>query len=570
MNKGNRFIKEKTSYLIYLAAFILSAIPALFLSAPFVEDSLGTMAMAAYLSGNDFSDFLIEKGFYYKYGQSLFYLPVFFCVHNPALRYKLLLVVNSVITAFIPVIIYKTGIKHLRMSQMDSAFTGLLSGCMPATLLYAKLTWAEPVLFTVPWIIIYIVLELFDVDSELKSLYNEEARADSYQGKLRLYRAYSLDDIRSKETLDIPVSVMLAHNDLVKRKSRLSILLAFTSTFAFMAHQRGIVVVIAVFMFLLLTRVVYKVHLVNPYGYGIGLVFMLVIDRILDGWLKGTVYRGAELKHNLLSAFLHPEIYQKLFSLRGLVVVARSVFGWLFNSSVSGMGFAILGMFLCIGCFWGLGKRKNYFSIKFKYMALLGSLFYVGAFLLGILFFFEGAYGYWDGSMVTRCDHLVFGRYLESSLPVMMYLGLYGITRLSQPGNVVDLREMGIKKTVFIAAMVQGVLLIYFTMRVAPVMDGVDSYVHSIMSMNICFDMSGVTLAQDHISNLPMALIIAGIVSLLVYVATCLLFKGNNKRLSYMIHGVLFCYIYLRSFADILYRVDTNAMTDFARYYLGR
>ena len=117
MSRGRDSNKDNTVFLIYLAAFLLSAIPAMFLSAPFVEDSLGTMGAAAYLTGHDWGDFLVEKGFYYKYGQTLFYLPVFLLFHEPMMRYKALLVVNSVITAFIPVIIYRISTRHLEMEN---------------------------------------------------------------------------------------------------------------------------------------------------------------------------------------------------------------------------------------------------------------------------------------------------------------------------------------------------------------------------------------------------------------------------------------------------------------------
>ncbi len=562
--------KIQAQHLIYIVSFLLSAIPALFLTAPFVEDSLGTMAAAAYLAGSDFSEFLIEKGFYYKYGQSLFYLPVFVLIHNPALRYKALLIINSAVMSFIPLIIYKISISHLRIQKSDAICISLISGCMPSALLYAKLTWAEPMLFLIPWIIIYITLNLYDTDENIKSLYRKLNNDNKSHKNLHLYRPYSLDDLKSKETLDIPVSTMLSHNDLIREKSRLSILLAFVSVLAFMSHQRGIVVVIAVFLFLLLTRIIYKTHLVSPISYSISLIISLLADRYLDYWLKNTVYHGAALQHNLLSAFLRPEIYQKLLSAQGLKVIIRTFFGWLFNSVTSGMGFPLLGMLLCISCAFAITKSKSYFSVKFKLIALLASLLYVGAFLLGMLFFFEGGYDYWSGAFVERCDHLVFGRYLESSLPVMMFLGLYGITRLSQPGNVVDLREKAIKKCAIKAAIIQCLLLIYFSLRISPAMENVDSYVHSIMSMNLCFDMTGVTVTKDLITNLPAALIIAGIAALIVYIVSSFLLNGKNNRLAYLIIGVVFIYIYLRSFIDILYRIDKYAMTDFARYYLGR
>ena len=56
---------------------MISVIPALFYTAPAFEDGLGTMATAAYLAGHDWSDFLVEDGYYYKYGQAFWYIIPF-------------------------------------------------------------------------------------------------------------------------------------------------------------------------------------------------------------------------------------------------------------------------------------------------------------------------------------------------------------------------------------------------------------------------------------------------------------------------------------------------------------
>lgn len=544
----------KYVFRIYLFSFIMSAVPALFLSSPQVEDALGTMGAAAFLTGRDWGDFLVEKGFYYKYGMTLFYLPVYMCIHDPVLRYKALLITNSFLMAFIPVLIYKNGRRHLSFSDMDAACMALISGCMPSALLYGKLTWAEPVLFLIPWMIIHISLELSDV--------SQGACADS--------RCVS--------------NSLLVGKHLFSRQNVLSAVLAWTCVYAFMCHQRGIVIVIATVIFLIVYKMRNGRHLVRKFVFVINLIAALCIDRVLDSWLKLYVFKGAELKHNLLSSFLHIEKYRKMLSLHGLYTLFISLLGWLYNSAVSGLGITLLGIVLCLCCGLGISNSRRRYKGKLKMIMLLGSLLFAGAFALGILFFFETAYDYWNLTAVDRCDHLVFGRYLESTLPVMMYIGLCAMNSGGDVAVRVDgfeqgdrnKLEYGIKKgrrlsfsIGYMVFLLMAMLTAIFTTNIAPAMRGVDCYVHSLMSMNICFDMKDVKLTQDIIPNLSMALIIFGVVSCICYVILLRLFRSGRKKAAFTVIGIIYLYIYLRSFFDILYRVDAYSLTDYAVYYLG-
>ena len=514
--------KKKFALVIYLFSFLLSFIPALFLTAPQVEDALGTMGAAAYLTGHQWGPFLVEKGFYYKYGISELYLPVFLLARDPVLRYKLLLTINSALMAFIPVMGYRIGEKHLGMMAEDAAAVSLIAGGMPSALLYGKLTWAEPVLFTMPWVVIFVVLELAE---------------GTISGT---------------------------------RRRALSAALALATVFAFMSHQRGIVLIAAVCMLLALVRIVYKVSLVDVVSFGVFLAAGLAIDRLLDSWTKNTVYLGAELKYNTLGHFLKPEVYGKLLSAKGLVFGLRTALGWLFNSAASGFGITLFGMVVCVSLGFGIRDVKGKLD-KFKVIVLFGSLLYVGAFLLGMLFFSEDLYDYWAGINVYRCDHLVFGRYLESVLPVMMYIGLVSLGRIGRKDeDLPEKKALGILAGV--TAGLMALLTAYFAVKIAPAMEGVDSYIHSLMSMNICFDMSGVTLTQDVISNLPVALVIFGAVSCVIFlICICLVFAPGRKfgiRPVYVILAVMFLYIYMRNMWDVLYRVDTCSLTEYARFYL--
>ncbi len=498
---------------LFFICFTISALPCLFLSAPPVEDALGTMAAAAYISGVDYRQFLAADGYFYKYGQAVMYLPVFLCVKDPVLRYKVMLMMNSALDALIPVIAFRIGTGYLKLDKRVAAGFALISSLMPSALLYSKYTWAEPVLFLVPWTVLLLLLKL--------------AAADDSHG--------------------------------VKR--RLSAYLAWVSAYAFMSHQRGIVIILAVVLTILILRTLCKKETVDASIFTVNLIAALAVDRLCNYWLRQVVYLGVKPKHNTLAAFLRPEIYIKLFSLQGFKVTMRTLLGWLYNLGVSGLGVTLVGLIAALLVTISVLSHRNMKQSSSEcVMGLFVSLYFLGELSLGMLFFFETMYGYWDGSMIERCDHLVFGRYIESIYPLLFYLGIFNI-------YTSDKKE-GLRRCIIsLAAMV--VLTIYYAYRLAPAMEGVDSYVHSLMSMNFSFDMAGVTTTRDVISNLPTALILFGVVACILAAVLFLLMLSGRARQAIVLALIVFLYIYIRSFGDIIYRVDAMRMTEYAKIYLG-
>ena len=148
----NRYFRR----LLYISSFVISVIPALFYTAPAFEDGLGTMATAAYLTGHDWSTFLAEDGYYYKYGQSLWYILPFLLIDHAVIRYKVMLVINSALTALIPVAAYDISVRYMAVDQSDALWVSALTGLFPSILLYNKYTWAETNLLLIPWLILLL------------------------------------------------------------------------------------------------------------------------------------------------------------------------------------------------------------------------------------------------------------------------------------------------------------------------------------------------------------------------------------------------------------------------------
>lgn len=492
---------------LYLITFVISVIPCFFYTAPAFEDGLGTMATAAFLLKHDWSEFLAQDGYYYKYGQSLWYLSAFMLVKNPIVRYRIMLVLNSMLTSFIPVICYEISVRYMQIKKETSIYISCAVGLFPSILLYNKYTWAETNLLLLPWLILLLQMKLF-LDSDM-----DKKKARFYSG-----------------------------------------ILALLAVYAFMSHQRGIVIMIATTMTILVMWSVKKQAL-SLHSYFLCLLLGMLADRMISAWQKAKVYGGAELAHNTLADFLKPEIYQKLFSVEGLAAWSGTFWGWLFQCVCSTFGIAVIGIIFFLIIIGRCFRRKSLETAE-DIFALQGGLSFLGAFMLGLLFFFQVMYEYFAGNAVERCDHLLFGRYLESSLPMLLYAGLLYISK-----------NKGARKVITMSVMTHVGLLVFTSIRLLPLMKGVNCYVHSLMSLNLFMKTASVTATLDIIPNYTEAIFAFGIFSLLVSIIFLLMARRNIRAACVMVCAV-FLMIYVWNSITVTGRIDRLGMTQYAQFYL--
>lgn len=526
--------KIPVSVLLYAITFPLSLIPAFFYTAPAFEDGLGTMAAAAYLAGYDWSDFLAADGYYYKYGQSLWYLLPFFLIPHAVLRYRVMLIINSVLTSFIPVLAWRIAEGKLHIERRTAFLIAFLTGIYPSILLYSKYTWAETNLMVLPWVCLLLLLKIYGIEE--------------------------------------------------RHRIRDSIFLAVTVVYAYMSHQRGMVLILAVTLTLVCLQFTLQrmscmrcvshntscgSHSAIPYdekkgifwpAYLLTLGAGLLVDFILSGWQKTYVYAGAVMEHNTLRDFLQPELYRKLLSAEGLRVVLDTAVGWLFHSGASTFGCAFLGLLFMIGVVWRWLRGQERQEYGYLVVSLLGLFCYFGALALGLLFFFQDLYGYFDGSRVERCDHLLFGRYLESSVPILLFLGLTVLWG-GKKGAGWRLRWMALSLDVCVT--------LATAFRLLPLMDHVSCYVHSLMALNLFMDTSDITGTLDVIPNYAEALAAFGVLSLLIFIFLLCARGKKGRRCSAVVLCILFLWIYMYNSVTVTGRVDGCGESRYAEVYLN-
>ncbi len=68
----------QAEWYIFAIVFAVQIAGIFFRSVPIITDELNPMAFGFLLRGDDWGNYLAADGYYYKYGQLLFYLPLIF------------------------------------------------------------------------------------------------------------------------------------------------------------------------------------------------------------------------------------------------------------------------------------------------------------------------------------------------------------------------------------------------------------------------------------------------------------------------------------------------------------
>ncbi|MBE5958098.1 MAG: hypothetical protein E7254_04450 [Lachnospiraceae bacterium] len=372
---------KSISILMYLAFAAVSVFYGIHLCVPLVLDEVGTIANTAFLAGDDWSICVQTMGgFYYKYGQSLLYLPIYLLFkHNPFRMYKVIMAFHMFCISFIPVIAYNIVRKYLKVeSKVYALFLAVAGTAIPSMWLYTMYARGDMMLILLPWVLVLIILKL-SMDEDMKG---------------KKFVAYS-------------------------------ILLAAVSVYSYMAHSRGIVLLIATVMTIAIVHIWFKKKMVVYSAYVPVTVVLMVIDKFVSRYVKHGVYGKYGTKHASVENF-DIETFMKIFTPKGAIIQTKLFIGWLFNLFASTYGLAIIGFIAAAVIILRTfkerkGEGKEIFAV-FSLLCLLGTFF------LGALFFFPHAWEFFNGIDLKRSDRMMYGRYVVGSVTPICTLALFALT----------------------------------------------------------------------------------------------------------------------------------------------
>lgn len=464
--------------LIYAVFAAVSIFYGIHLTIPLVIDETGTVANTAFMAGDDWSICVQSMGgFYYKYGVSALYLPLYLIFrNNPFFMYKAIMALHMAIISFVPVIAYHICRKHLKVdSKIKSLLLAISGGGISSLWLYSLYSRSDVMLIFLPWLLALILLELADASK----------------------------------------------NGMKLKRNLLTLALAFVSVYAYMCHSRGIVLLIATVLAVIAATLIYKNTIVNYLIYVPATAVFLIIDKFLSAYIKSGVYGSYGTRHASMESFDF-EAFMKIFTPEGFIIELKLCIGWMFNLFTSSMGLVIIGAMACVVIlFLGLKKKNMLFSENmFSLFALLCLL---GTFAMGALFFFPHIYELMIGVELDRADRMIYGRYTVGAVGPICLIALYTLT--CKKDQLLKL------KSKICAVGVYVLTLALFITKVSPSLENIPStnvrYFLSISGfLNIVNNKTSAAFP-----DLTEALFKAGIASLIVMIIIVIFTSFKNKKI---------------------------------------
>ena len=368
---------------IIAAVFIIAIGYALFLSVPVISDETTTMANAAWLAGYDW-DLMVAAlgGYYYRFGQALLTVPFFAFLKDPAMIYRLSMVLQAMIQVSIVPVVYAICRRHLRVkSEVLAVLLGAAICFVPSMTLYVYYYRGDFLLGVLPWYVLLAFLETMRADEEGKS------------GKRIFW----------------------------------TILAVLFSVFSYSAHTRGIVVLLALLIAAILVRVFWKRKSLHWPVLFAGAAVFLYIDSRTGQMLKSALYSLSGLNANALES-TNVGQYFSIFSFSALKDLFMLCLSWLQTLIASTQGLVWLGI---VVAFVVLAKvlcfKKSDITDAEKTVVLFSGLIFAGYYAAGALFF-RGTYlALRTGALERRVDRLLYDRYAICGAGMIIFVALYAL-----------------------------------------------------------------------------------------------------------------------------------------------
>ena len=485
---------------IYLITLLIHIVVIPFYNVTIIPDEINPLALGFMLRGDNWTQYMISDGHYYKYGQLLIRLPLVLLIKNNYILYHVLLLENALIVSFIPVCVYVILTEYLGCKRFEkSVQIAIIIGFIPAILLNNKLIWSEPLLFIIPWTIIILFLKFMNQnisDSE-KWIY--------------------------------------------------SVLIAALQVYAYMVHTRGVVILIASLLCTTLIRFVLKERNIKFIPY-LGVTAVLCfVDSLIETIIRNHVYNGVEDLAGGTTAFINSEFIKHVFSVSGLKLLGEEIVGWLFVSVSSTFGLAGLGLLISIAILVSVRKWSEY-SNQELVISLFGLLLFCGSLMIGVLFFFNDLFEYAGIEIAVRGDRLIYARYLDPASVCISFIGLY---------YLLVKKFSGLKFCIFFSGLSFILLQGFFVSKIADRINDTIIWAQNLMTVNYLCDIKQSLRngAYSTVGRLSGGIAIFGMIAVVIYIISMMYHKKNRVFFLINISCCLVCYFW--NAYNVVYRLDS-------------
>lgn len=350
---------------IFIFILIISSMLGSFREVPLIlDDEIGYLSNAAYLAGYDWAE-SISQIYYYSEGYSLFLVPLFFFIKNPLIIYKICLLINSIFLATLGVTIFIV-IKKI-FNQLDkniSAMVAIVVAMYPSYIIHTK--------FALPEVLLVLMYTLI-----INNFLNIESNSSNRTWKLFIGQGILVGYLYS-------------------------------------IHARTIVIMASCIMIMIILAVRKKITAKQFIAFTIPLVMIACIHALLkknliqELWLNSNTVNSNNYSGQL-------DKLQKLFSQESNLV--SNVVGQTYYLGVSTYFISYIGIGYILKKIWNsirnvknneISTCNNIYTLCFCLLSTIGTI------MISSIFFVLGGRG----------DTLVYGRYNETILSILLAIGL--------------------------------------------------------------------------------------------------------------------------------------------------
>lgn len=498
MHKRKSILSPKVG--IYFITLLIHVIVIPFYNVTLIPDEINPLAVGFMLRGENWTQYLIADGYYYKYGQLLFYLPFIVLIKNNYILYHVLLLLNAIIASFVPVCVYEILTEYLGCKKVEKSFQiAIIIGFIPAVLLNSKYIWAESLLLIIPWIIIILFLKVMDqnISNSKKWIY--------------------------------------------------SMLIAALQVYAYMVHTRGIVILIASLLCTIIIRFVIREKNIKFIPYLGVTVALCWADSLLGNIIRNYLYGGDENLIGGTTNFINSEFIKNVMSLTGLKVLGEAILGWLYVSASSTLGMTAFGLVISIVVLVYVRKWRGY-SNQELVLVLFGLLFFCGSLMIGVLFFFNDLFEYAGMEIARRGDKIIYVRYLDPAGVYISFIGLYCL---------LVKKSTSIKPCIFFSGLSFILLQGFFVSKIADRINNTIIWAQNLMTVNYFCDIAQSVRggAYSTIGRLSGGIALFGMLAVVIYIITMMYHKKG--RIFFIIYLSVFLTCYFWSAYNVIYRQDS-------------
>lgn len=161
----NSFGDSGIMFILYAFSLVVNCLLTWSMELPAIyPEEITTAGTAAFFAGKDWSALLssMDCASGSGYIQALFYTPIFYLFSTPYAIYKAMLVVNSLLISFIPVIVYHISVKLGVVRVRHKLMISITCGMYVSYIVSGKFIWGESISALLCWVMILCVFTAWD------------------------------------------------------------------------------------------------------------------------------------------------------------------------------------------------------------------------------------------------------------------------------------------------------------------------------------------------------------------------------------------------------------------------